>query len=196
VSRTILLARHGTHAEVGRVLSGRSEIALDDRGWCEAAALAEMVGGMAVASLHSSPRHRTRQTAAPVSARLRLPLAIAPALDEIDFGTFAGRAFAELDGDRDWQAWNGDRARARCPGGETMAEAVARAAAYLTGQPADAYPLLAITHCDIIRGLAVQATGRRFDDMFAIACDPGSLTTFRLAAGGQVELVSLNLRPG
>ncbi len=33
-------------------------------------------------------------------------------LDEIDFGTFTGRSFADLDGDPDWRTWNEDRANA------------------------------------------------------------------------------------
>jgi ribonuclease H / adenosylcobalamin/alpha-ribazole phosphatase len=194
VTRTILLARHGTHAEVGHVLSGRSEIALNDRGHAEAAALAGMLEGREIASIHSSPRRRTLDTAAPIAVRLQLPIVTAPALDEIDFGAFAGRRFADLDGDPAWTVWNSARAHARCPGGETMGEAVGRAADYLFGQPPAAYPLLAVTHCDIIRGLVASIVDGDLGSLLSLGCDPGSLTTLR-SDGDTVEVVALNVLP-
>jgi ribonuclease H / adenosylcobalamin/alpha-ribazole phosphatase len=193
--RLILLVRHGVHDEVGRVLSGRSDIPLNDAGRHEAEQLAAHLARMPIRSLHVSPRRRTLETAVPVGELLRLPIEIAPALDEIDFGRFTGRSFADLAPDPDWQRWNSDRAAARCPGGETMAEAVARAADYLFALPESAFPLLAVTHCDIIRGLVAHILGMTFDRMFALDCDPGSVTTLALDNGGGVRLVSLNLRP-
>ena len=62
--KTILLARHATHAEVGQVLSGRSEIALSDAGRAEAADLAAMLAKAPVTAIYSSPRRRTQETAA------------------------------------------------------------------------------------------------------------------------------------
>ena len=194
--RQVTLVRHGTHAEVGNVLSGRSEIALNARGHAEAAALADALAGANFASLHSSPRRRARETIAPVAERLQLPLRIAPALDEIDFGGFTERTFAELDGDPDWFRWNAERDTARCPGGETMAEATARAVAYLDTLEADDFPALCVTHCDVIRGLVVRQIGLGFDRMFAIDCDPASRTTLDRSEHA-MRLVALNERvPG
>lgn len=192
--RLIILARHGAHAEVGRVLSGRSEIPLSSEGEREAAALARAAQDVGLASLHASPRRRTQQTAAPVATALGLPVTTAPALDEIDFGAFSGRSFDALAGDAAWQLWNAARDTARCPGGETMAEAVARAQAYLAALPAAQTPALCVTHCDIIRGIVANVLGVSYAKMFALDCDPGSLTT--LAVEGEAwRLVSLNLRP-
>ena len=117
MAHPILLIRHGNHPEVGRVLSGRSEIALDAKGVAQAEALAAMLGDMPLAAIHSSPRRRCRDTAAPIAALAGLEVAADLALDEIDFGTFMGRSFAELDGDPDWRRWNAERDAARGPGG-------------------------------------------------------------------------------
>jgi len=193
MTKQVLLVRHGTHAEVGKVLSGRSEIGLDARGRREADALGRALDGRPIATLHTSPRLRARETIAPIAARRALPVTVAPALDEIDFGGFAGRNFAALAGDADWQRWNAERATARCPGGETMAEASDRALAYLRELSADDAPALCVTHCDIIRGVVVRALGLGFDRMFAFDCDPASCTTLAIS-DREVRVVALNER--
>ena len=118
----------------------------------------------------------------------------APALDEIDFGAFTGRAFAELGGDPDWARWNAERATARCPGGETMDEAVERAARYLAALPPEACPALCVTHCDIVRGLVARQLGLGLGSLFAFDCDPASRTTVQIADDGGWRVVALNER--
>jgi len=194
MKRLIHLVRHGRHAEVGHVLSGRSDIGLSDLGHAEAEALAAHLAGRPIASIHSSPRRRTRETAAPIAARTGLPVQIADALDEIDFGRFTGLSFDTLASDPDWRHWNAERGMARCPGGESMAEAIDRAWTYLSAIPEEQTPVLCVTHCDIIRGLVVRVLGLNFDRIFAFDCDPASLTTLVLEAS-DARLVALNARP-
>ena len=192
--RTILLARHGVHAEVGHVLSGRSEIALSPGGRADAERLAIWLDRGRIASLHVSPRARTRETAEPVAGRRGLTATIAPALDEIDFGAFTGRSFAALDADPAWRRWNAERDSARCPGGETMAQAVERAWRYIHAIPASDAPALCVTHCDVIRGLVARHFGLPFTAIYRFNCDPGSVTTLALDEAG-TRLVALNERP-
>lgn len=189
----LLLARHGAHAEVGHVLSGRSEIALSERGHDEAAALARHLAGVELSAIYASPRRRTVETAAAVAQPRGIAVVDAPALDEIDFGAFAGRDFAALAEDPDWQRWNAERGSARCPGGETMAEAVARAVGFLASVGAGT--TLCVTHCDIIRGAVAHWLGLGFERMFQLGCDPGSVTTLALDERGGATLVALNERP-
>ena len=171
----LYLVRHGTHDEIGKRLSGRSEIPLNARGRSEAEMLAERLEHVPIASIHSSPRRRALETAAPIAARRGLAVHVAPALDEIDFGAFAGRTFALLEEEPDWARWNAERGGFRCPGGETMAEAVERAEAYLAGLAPASRPALCVTHCDVIRGLAATRLGLGFERMFALACGPASV---------------------
>jgi broad specificity phosphatase PhoE len=194
MTRTILLARHGTHAEVGHVLSGRSEIALADEGHAQAERLAGWLDRTPLSSIYTSPRARTQQTAAPAAARAGLVPVVAPALDEIDFGAFTGRDFASLDADADWQRWNAERDTARCPNGETMGEAVERAWRYIHAIPASDAPALCATHCDVIRGLVARLLGVSFTRIYAFDCDPGSVTTLQVSDTG-TRLVALNERP-
>jgi ribonuclease H / adenosylcobalamin/alpha-ribazole phosphatase len=194
MKRLIHLVRHGSHAEVGRVLSGRSEIGLSDLGHAQADLLSAHLAAGGIASIHSSPRRRARETAAPIASRTGLPVVVAEALDEIDFGQFAGLPFDALAHDPDWKVWNTERAAARCPGGETMGEAVGRAWSYLEALPEEQTPALCVSHCDIIRGIIVSIFGVGFDRMFAFDCDPASLTTLILE-GSDVRIVGLNRPP-
>ena len=187
----LYLCRHGTHDEVGRVLSGRSEIALNPEGVVQGAALVERLRGVAVDAIYSSPRRRTMETAAPIALATELRITTSGELDEIDFGTFAGRAFADLDDDPDWHRWNAERDGFRCPDGETMAEATERAWRFLL---AAEHSAVVVTHCDIIRGLVARLVGLPFARMFDLPCDPGSLTTLQVERGA-LRLVTLNERP-
>jgi probable phosphoglycerate mutase len=193
MTRMVHLARHGTHDEVGRVLSGRSDVALNAQGLVEAEALAAWATTLSVRTIHTSPRLRTRQTAAPVASHTGLPATVAPALDEIDFGTFTGKTFAALADDPAWHRWNAERHIARCPDGETMGEAVDRALGFLVGLSEADTPALCVTHCDIIRGVVAHVLGMHFGRMFALDCDPGSLTTLAFD-GAAIRVVSLNHR--
>jgi broad specificity phosphatase PhoE len=191
--KTVILVRHGSHAEVGSVLSGRSDIALSEQGRAEAQALAKALDGIRIASLHVSPRPRATQTAAPLARRRNLSVRIAPALDEIDFGAFTGRAFTALDQDPVWFRWNSERGTARCPDGETMTEAVARISAYLASLAEDQFPAVCVTHCDVIRGFVAHALGLGLERVFSFDCDPASWTTLDLSPG-KLRLVALNER--
>lgn len=193
MSATILLARHGSHAEVGSILSGRSEIALNAPGRSEAARLARRLADVPLAAIHASPRRRAYETAAMVAADRDLAVERVDALDEIDFGAWTGMSFAGLQGDPHWQRWNAARGNGRAPGGEAMAEATVRAMVHITAIAADG-PVLCVTHCDIIRAVVAHVLGLHPDRLLSFDCDPASLTTlaFRDGAG---RVVALNERP-
>ena len=113
------------------------------------------------------------------------------ALDEIDFGRFTGKTFEMLDNDPEWHRWNAQRGTARCPGGETMAQAAERAIAYVENLETAAFPALLVTHCDIIRALAAWTLGRSLDELLELSCEPASRTTFDVA-NGHWRLLALN----
>jgi broad specificity phosphatase PhoE len=194
LSATVLLARHGSHDEVGAVLSGRSEIALNAAGRAEAERLAERLASTPLTAIHSSPRRRTRETAKIVAARHGLTVQLIDALDEIDFGDWAGRSFASLDGDPDWTRWNDARGTAPTPGGETMAAVAARAAHHIASLEDEGGTILCVSHCDVIRGAVADCLGLDLDRLLMFDCAPGSLTTLALA-NGRGRIVTLNEVP-
>jgi broad specificity phosphatase PhoE len=194
LSATVFLARHASHDEVGRVLSGRSDIAINAAGRVEAAWLADRLDGAPLAAIHSSPRRRARETADLVAERHGLPVIDADALDEIDFGAWMGRSFSDLDGDPAWVRWNVVRGTAPTPGGEDMSAATARAVRHIE-DVAGEQPVLCVSHCDIIRGVVAHYLGLDADRLLGFDVYPASLTELALHGNGSGRVVAVNERP-
>lgn len=194
MSATIILARHAHHDEIGRVLSGRSAIALSAPGREQASRLADKLAARGVRAIHSSPRPRTLETARPTAERLGLRITEAASMDEIDFGDWTGRSFVDLSGEGAWQQWNADRATVRPPGGETIAEAVARTSSYLETLLSGPAPVVVFTHADVVRALAVHYLAAPMQKMLSTRVDPASLTELAFDGAGGVTLVALNER--
>ena len=194
---TVLLIRHAAHGHLGKVLSGRLPgLALSEEGRDQARRLARALASVPIDALHASPVQRARETAEAIagehSGRAVEDVA---ALDEIDFGSWAGRAFADLCGDPAWNTWNARRASATAPGGESMAAAQARAWAHVESATA-AYPdgtVAMISHCDIIRALVARVLGLSLDAILRFDVDPASVTRLAVAVG-ETRLLSLNER--
>lgn len=195
MSRLVGLVRHGSHDELGRVLSGRTTgVALNPAGRDEASALARALAGAGVGAILSSPQRRTVETAAILARALGPNPQVDPALDEIDFGEWSGRDFADLSGDA-WDLWNTARATAPAPGGETMAGAVVRAAALIDRLGADGgEPVLCVSHCDIIRGVVCHYLGLGLDHILRFSVDPGRICWLNADGQGGAQLLSLNAR--
>jgi broad specificity phosphatase PhoE len=116
-------------------------------------------------------------------------------LDELDFGDWTGLGFDALEGEPLWQQWNEARGTARPPNGESMAEAVARAASTLErlAQDHDGESIVAVSHCDIIRGLVAHYLGLPLDNLLRFDIDPASVSRLVLGAWG-ARIVNLNER--
>ena len=190
----IHLVRHACHSELGEVLSGRSEIGLNTAGRAQAERMAAVLSAGPIAAIRTSPRRRARETAQPLADRCALPIESVDALDEIDFGAWMGRAFADLANDAAWQHWNRARDSARPPGGETMRQAVARAVDFILSLSSSSNaPQVLVSHCDIIRGVVAHILGLPLDRLLAFDIDPGSVSTLSVGTRGS-RIVSLNGR--
>lgn len=90
--RTIYLARHGQTAwNLAGRWQGHTDIPLDDVGRAQARALAEMLRGRGVGSVHASDLARARETAEIVAAVLGVgPVTVDADLRERCFGIFEG----------------------------------------------------------------------------------------------------------
>ena len=170
-------------------------IRLGAEGRAEAETLAERLRGSGATTVVSSPRERALETAGPIAEALGLPVTVAPDLDEIDFGDWTGRSFADLHGDPLWTRWNTARATARPPRGdgwgESMEEAGTRALRLLSRLDGTS---VAVSHCDVIRAVLLRVLGLSPDAYDRIAVAPASLSSLDLWPGGG-RLVGLNERP-
>jgi broad specificity phosphatase PhoE len=194
----IILVRHATCGQMDSVLLGRSvDAPLDANGEAQAQALAERLIPVEDLLIECSPRRRTRQTAAAIALRRCGQVHAAPAMDEIDFGGWSGRTFAELARDPAWRRWNEQRSTSCTPAGENIAQVQARAMAHLRQLQQDftARTVAIVTHAEIVRSLVLRAIDAPIDDYHRIEISPASLTTLSMD-GPEIRVTMLNERVG
>ncbi len=171
-------------------------MALSREGLEQAAILGDLLGTKPIAAVYSSPRERAWYTARDIAEPHDLKVRVEERLDEVDFGEWTGMSFAELEGRPQWQEWNSARSRARCPGGETMGEAVGRAVAVVEEAAAehDGAAVAAVTHCDLIRGILAHYLGLSLDNLLRFDVDPASMSRIEVGSwGGRVGSINERL---
>lgn len=197
----IYFVRHGETVwnRAGR-LQGRADSPLTDRGVAQAQAYGEHLAGVLrdqeAVRLHSSPMGRARRTAALIAEALGYSadrVAVAPLLAEHDVGGWTGRTWAEIEqahGDsperlRDWHH--------RPPSGETRAEMMERAVAWLARRESTGIDIV-VSHGGMSRAFRAAYLG-------ITASAAANLPThthgrlYRLDAGAVVELVTDPVEP-
>ena len=191
---TVYLVRHGTHSLVDRVLCGRTdEVPLASEGVVQAQRLAVQFAGKKVDVLRSSPRRRTRETAAPIGNAVGMEVECVDELDELDAGEWTGQSFAALELDERWHAWNARRGATRPPGGESMAEVQARIVGQiekLLSRRLSAAVL--VTHAEPIRAALLHYRQMSLDRFSEIEISPGSISVLQ-ASANSVDVEAWNL---
>lgn len=136
----VYLLRHGVTClnEEGRLLGSR-DVPLSPEGHAQARRAAEILVGMPIARIWSSPLSRAHETARYVGERLGLEVTCRDALQERDWGVFEGRPRSERP--------------AMCPepdGGEPEADFEARVGS-IFAEAVAAAPVLLVTHSGVMR---------------------------------------------
>lgn len=184
---TFHLIRHAAHDLLDRALAGRMPgVSLNAAGRRAAERLAERLADVPFAAIYSSPLERARETAAPLAARHGLALRIEPALDEIDFGGWTGRALAELHGQEAWQRFNSFRSGTPIPSGERMLDVQARivAAMQRLGERHPDGEVALVSHGDVLKSALAYHLGVPLDLFQRIEVAPASHSIVVLAAHG------------
>ena len=163
----ITFARHGeSEANVGRVLANRGlAYPLTANGRRQARELAAALSGRGVSFVYVSPLLRALETGVVVAHALAVPLAVEPALREVDMGAYEGRSDEEAHRVyavvRD--AWLADPDSAVHPeGGERLADVRGRLDAFLAALPgrhvADAH-VVCVGHGGLFRAALPHRLG-------------------------------------
>ncbi|MDT0575842.1 histidine phosphatase family protein [Croceicoccus sp. F390] len=195
---TVLLIRHAAHGQLGRVLSGRTpDLALSEQGLAQAEALAERLSSAGLDVVQSSPLLRARQTADALARRCGTGTAIMDGLQEIDFGGWTGRNFADLEDDAGWQHWNSARAVAIPPGGEAMTGVQGRVMAHLreTALRHAGQVIAMVSHCDVIRAAIAGILGLPLDHVLRFDINPASISRVVVGDWG-ARVMSMNEEAG
>jgi probable phosphoglycerate mutase len=176
---TVFLVRHAEHDALPRMLCGRMPgVTLGSLGRAQAARLAERLAPEGLAAVYASPLERARETAEPIAEAAGVAVQPEPALNELDYGGWAGRTWEELGGDPAWRAWNADRTQGRPPGGETLGEVQARVAGWLEAVR-DRHAgerLAAVAHAEPIRAALVWALGAPLAALDRLEIGPASVS--------------------
>jgi probable phosphoglycerate mutase len=190
-----LLVRHGMTDEIGQVLSGWGDVALNAQGTVAVQALAARLASVRLSALYTSPLARARQTAALIAAPHRLTPVVEPGVGEVRYGAFTGRSFDALHAAPGWSRWNAFRSGARIPDGETMIEVQARVVAALL-RMRDAHGggnVVVVSHGDAIKAAVGYVLGSPIDLMLRLEVEPASVTELELRDDG-ARVLGVNRR--
>jgi 2,3-bisphosphoglycerate-dependent phosphoglycerate mutase len=151
----IWLARHGETADnaEGRV-QGSIDTPLNERGREQARALAEQATALDLDALYTSQQSRALETARIVAERLGLEPIVDERFAESRRGEWEGRLLSDIEREEPeaWHAWRSGQDGFRFPGGESLAEHVARVGEALREVE---QPALVICHGGTVRAALV-----------------------------------------
>lgn len=189
-----LLVRHGHAGNVGRAINGRRPgVVLSERGRREALDMAERLRGADITAVYASPMERARQTAEALAEAAGTGVTVREELNELDYGEWTGKSYAELEGDPRWRAFNASRSGTRIPGGETMLEVQARVAGLMLALRSElpGGRIALVSHADTIRAALTHFLGLPMDFFLRVALDTASVSVLALEDWG-AELRCLN----
>ena len=159
--RRIVLVRHGAVASrYDGVCYGRSDVELSDEGLRQSRAAADELAALPITHLVHSGLARARWLAELIAARISVPLTVAPALAEINFGQWELRTWQDIF-EETGNAMAGmihSPATFRPPSGETVFELRDRALAWYRELPAEGF-IVAVAHGGPIAALRGALTG-------------------------------------
>jgi probable phosphoglycerate mutase len=185
MTTTFFLLRHAAHDDLGSYLAGRSrDVFLGPAGRAQAARLGNRMRRESFDAIFSSPRKRAWETAQAVSRACEVqPVTAHDDLDEIDFGSWSGKTFVELDADPAWRHWNRDRNVASTPAGENMANVGGRICECMQelSRLFSGGAIVLVSHADVIKCAICQTLGLSPDGCFRFDIDPASISV--VAAG-------------
>jgi probable phosphoglycerate mutase len=168
---SVYLIRHGETAwsQSGRH-TGRTEIALSDRGELKARRLAPRLAGLSFREVLTSPRQRARFTCE--LAGLGATAVVDPDLAEWDYGDYEGLTSAQiLDSRPGWVLF-----RDGCPGGESAAQVSARADRLIARIRLEGGNVALFSHGHIGRVIAVRWVGLPAGAGERLLLDTGSVS--------------------
>jgi probable phosphoglycerate mutase len=193
---TFFLIRHASCDGLGQTLWGRTPgVCLNDDGKRQALRLAEACEGLKFDAIYSSPLQRAWDTAVAIASCMELRIRESTALNEIDYGEWSGKTFAELSDDRRWRYFNSRRSLMTIPGGESFLEVQNRVVNEIKklAREYDEGRVAMVSHADPIRAAVAYFAATPIDLIDRFEISPCSVTV--LAIDDQnVTLLTINDR--
>lgn len=180
----LLLVRHAPTPETGSKLTGRLPgVALGEQGRSVAAATAQRLVDAKVWAVYTSPIERTAETASIIGDVVGKKPQINAGLLEVDYGAWSGRSLAQLRRTKLWKQVQGNPARVRFPGGESLADAQRRAvdACEDISRAVGKRTAVLVSHADIIKAIVSSYLGQPLDLFQRIGINPGSVSVVHVS---------------
>jgi probable phosphoglycerate mutase len=193
---TFYLIRHASNDFFQHTLVGRNPgVHLNEIGRRETERLAERLAGEGIQKFFSSPMERCCETAEPLAGKCNLNVEISAALNEVDFGDWAGRTFVELDQLERWKQWNTFRSAARTPNGETMFEVQNRVVGFVEklSRECAGQRIALVSHGDPIRAVILYFLGTPLEFIRRIEISPASVSILAIS-DWEAQIRCLNAR--
>jgi probable phosphoglycerate mutase len=180
--------------------AGRSDIALNEKGYAQADQLATWAATAGITGIWSSTLSRACNTASPIAKALGLPLQTDARLVELDFGRGEGLTSAEMSYQmpEEFAAFRVDPVKNFLPEGEDPVHAVERALAafYEVAECTDSGGrALVVAHNTLLRLVLCRLLGislSRYRTVFPVF-DNCSLTEIEMAPGVASSLLCFNV---
>lgn len=205
----LLLVRHALTEATGRRLSGSTPgIHLSADGEAQAGRLAERLAPLRLDAVYSSPLERCVETGMAIAQPRRLLVRPMPELEEVGYGRWTGRSFAQLTRTALWKKVQQSPSSVRFPGGETLVEAQRRGVSALEMLAArhPAGTVAVVSHADLIRLALAHYAGVHIDLFQRIVVSPASVSAvllgdripriLRINDSGSLEDLAVRVRPG
>lgn len=188
----LLLVRHGTTPTTGKVLPGRARgLHLAESGKKQAVHAAERIAELGkVNAIYSSPLERARETAAPISRALRVPVRIERGLLECDFGSWTGQSLRRLYKKPEWNAVQRTPSSFRFPDGESFVEMQSRMVGALDviRRRHAGKTVVCVSHADPIKAAVAHAMGTPLDLFQRIVISTCSVTAILYSDAAPIVL--------
>lgn len=183
----LLLVRHGECRDIDGRCIGQTDVALSDHGRAEVHRLASHLAGVvAVDRVISSDLSRARHTAEILAAAFGRPLEADARLREMSFGEWDGRTWVDIERSDParYQRWMAAWLTEAAPGGETVADLLARADNWLASVRGEAKTLMVVSHAGWIRAALTRLLGRDPATMFELAVAHAGVTVVDVTPAG------------
>ena len=193
----VYLLRHGEtqYNADGNRYCGRTDIPLTQKGLRQAETVFNLLRGITIDAIYSSPLQRARITAQIASGGKMVQTD--DRIIEVDFGSWEGKTKEEFIAEepQSWNAWTEDPTNCRAGGtGEQAIDVVKRVDAFYQ-DIAEKHPngtIMVLGHIGINRLYMAYKLGMPLKNYRRIVQENSSLTLFSLDEAGEFSLMKLN----
>lgn len=194
MSCRILVIRHGeSEGNLLGVFLGHTDLDLTERGRAQAELVGEHLKSIPFDKIYSSDLIRAHHTALPLSEKTGIPVITRKDLREIFAGEWEMKPYDKLAEPHEgaFEIWMRDLGRARCPGGESVAELYDRVAKAITeiARENDGKTVAVFTHATPIKVFFTYAAGKPLEKVNDFAWVANASVSEALYENGAFEVI-------